>query len=112
MLRTRLWMGAILIVLTVGMLVGDLWLHPYYPFLFVFVVGLSVLACLESLKLLGRDRGPQAPVLLAGAISLGVANWLVHLPGWRSEPWQVLAGIFAGFVLAVFLYEMARFTEP
>jgi phosphatidate cytidylyltransferase len=112
MLSTRLWMGAILVALTLGMLVGDLYLHPFYPFLFVFVVGLTTLACREALQLLGDDRGPQVPTLYAGAVGLGVANWLVHAPGFPLDGWHALGAIFTGLVLAVFLYEMARFTGP
>ena len=41
MLTTRLWMGAILIVLTIGMIVADQHLPPWFPFLFVFLLGLS-----------------------------------------------------------------------
>ena len=36
MLKTRLWMGAILVVLAVGMIAGDQYLPPYFPFLFAF----------------------------------------------------------------------------
>ena len=39
MLKTRLWMGAILIVLAVGALVVDQWLAPWYPFLLLLVLG-------------------------------------------------------------------------
>ena len=41
MLRTRLWMGAILILLTVGMLTLDQRFSPWYPFLFVFFAALA-----------------------------------------------------------------------
>ena len=32
MLRTRLWMGAVLVALVVGVLVVDQWLPPWFPF--------------------------------------------------------------------------------
>ena len=52
MLRTRLWMGAILIVLALGVLVIDQWLPGGYPFLFVLVLGAALAACYELLALL------------------------------------------------------------
>ena len=52
MLRTRLWMGAILITLTVGMLFFDERFAPYYPILFVFFLAIGVLGTIELLNLL------------------------------------------------------------
>jgi phosphatidate cytidylyltransferase len=112
MLTTRLWMGAVLIVLTVGMIAIDQHLAPWYPFLFVFVVGLGLAACRECLGLLGDKRAAQAPVCYLGVLVLALANWLVHLPAFHAEAWPWLLAILAGLVLAVFLYEMAHFKGP
>ena len=112
MLRTRLWMGAILIVLTVGMLVGDQYLPPYYPFLFLFLLGLSLAGCYELLSLLGRGREPQAPVCYLGLTCLAVANWAVHLAPGLDHPWLGLLAVQTGFLWLVLLYEMATFTGP
>ncbi len=109
MLRTRLWMGAILIALTVGMLLGDGHLAPWYPFLFLFQVGLAVAGCLEMLGLLGTERAPHPAVCYLGVVGLAAANWAVHLLP-LGDPWGPLAGILTGFLLLVFLYEMAVFT--
>ena len=59
MLRTRLWMGTLLIVLAVGALVVDQQFAPWYPVLFVLVLGLSLAACSELLHLLGATRRPN-----------------------------------------------------
>src|ERR1700730_2138716 len=58
MLRTRLWMGAILILLTAGVLVADGHLAPWYPFLLILVVALASVACFETRGLLA---GPLQP---------------------------------------------------
>ena len=58
MLRTRLWMGAVLIALTVGVLVFDQWFDPWYPFLLLFLLTLGLLACHELLQLLPVARRP------------------------------------------------------
>ena len=52
MLRTRLWMGGLLIVLAVLVLVVDQRLAPWFPFLFVLVLGLASLATFELCQLL------------------------------------------------------------
>ena len=61
MLRTRLWMGAVLIALTVGVLVFDQRFDPWYPFLLVFLLALGLLACMSyssyCLSLAGRSGG-------------------------------------------------------
>jgi phosphatidate cytidylyltransferase len=110
MLKTRLWMGSLLIVLTVGMLLVDAHCAPWYPFLFVFVLGLALAACRECVLLLGADRVPQVPLAYLGVLVLGVMNWLVHVPATPQNPWSWALGILTGLVLAAFIYEMALFT--
>jgi phosphatidate cytidylyltransferase len=113
MLRTRLWMGAILIVLTVGVLVVDQWLAPWYPILLLMVLGLGLAAGYELLTLLGPERRPPPWLCLASVAALVLANWLAHLlPVEGTTPWSWIAGVFAGTVLAAFLLEMGTFREP
>ena len=112
MLQTRLLMGAILIAVTIGMLVGDEHLALWFPFLFVFQLGLTVAACHELVKLLGPQRSPQPVVCYVGVLAFVLANWLVHYAASRADAWTLLIGIQAGFLLLVFLYEMATFTAP
>jgi len=102
-------MGSVLVVLAVGMLVADRHLAPWYPFLFVFVIGLSLAACRELVALIGANRRPQIAVCYLGVLLLGIANWLVHLLKPQDDPWPWLLAILTGLVLAVFLYEMALF---
>src|SRR5687767_12276848 len=101
MLSTRLWMGTILILMTVGMLVVDQRLAPWFPFLFVFVLGLSLLACKELLNLLGGQRPTQTALCYFGVLGLGLANWLPHLPQiqLRIAPLAVILGAFTLVVL-------------
>jgi phosphatidate cytidylyltransferase len=118
MLRTRLWMGTILIGLTVGVLVLDQRLAPWYPFLFVLVLVLALVGCYELLQLVGTARR-----LLFWACSavtvLVAANWLPSVgprlvPGLaiNPDPWAWVAGVFAAVVLAAFVVEMAVFQKP
>jgi phosphatidate cytidylyltransferase len=113
MLRTRLWMGSVLILLAVAALLIDGRLAPWYPFLLLIVLALGLLACAELLALIGPPRCPSLMLCGAGVIALVSANWLPHLlSGTDSQPWFWIGSAFAGFVLAVFLWEMACFTEP
>ncbi len=112
MLTTRLWMGAILIVLTIGILWADNHLSPWFPFLFVFQLSLSLAACYELVSLLGPQRAPQVIVCYVGVVTLVLSNWLVNLPDLHENRLAILFEILAGFLLLVLLYEMATFTAP
>jgi phosphatidate cytidylyltransferase len=115
MLRTRLWMGALLVALTVGVVVVDNLLAPVYPFLFLLVLALALVACFELLHLLPGDRRPSAWLCYAAVAGLVTANWAAHI--WHSpggpdpEPWHWVLGEFTVVVLAAFLVEMAVFRE-
>jgi phosphatidate cytidylyltransferase len=105
-------MGCILVALAVGVLVIDQWLPPWYPFLFVLVLGLSLVACFELLALLGPARRPPAWFCYLAVAALVAANWCAHVSEGGGSPWQWLAGTFAAVVLAAFVREMAVFQEP
>jgi phosphatidate cytidylyltransferase len=113
MLRTRLWVGAVLIALTAGVLVVDQWLAPWYPFLFVTLLGLALLGCQELVQLLGGSWHLPSWLCYGSVTALIVANWLPHLlPTAGPDPWFWVAGTFAGVVLAAFVAEMAVFQGP
>jgi phosphatidate cytidylyltransferase len=114
MLRTRLWMGALLVALVVLMLAVDQ--APWFPFLFLLLLVLSLASCVELLRLLA-PLGKPPPWLCYGALLVVLgANWLAHLPeppsGWSVEPWFWVGSAFAAAVLAAFVTEMALFQEP
>jgi phosphatidate cytidylyltransferase len=93
----------------------QLWLSlPIYPCLFVFLLVLAVLSCLELHALLAELPSPPLWLVLLGCCCVLLGNWPAHL-GWTGsppQPWMLLAWIFAGVVLAGLLYEMAVFVEP
>ncbi len=111
MLRTRLWMGAVLIALTVGVLVVDDRLAPVYPFLLFLLLVLSVAACVELLFLILPGRRPSPWLCIAAVVALLLANWVPHLAG-RWDAWHAILGTFVAVVLAAFLAEMAAFQAP
>lgn len=115
MLRTRLWMGAVLVALSAGVLAIDREFEPWYPFLFLLTALLSLVATYELLHLLDDDRRPPAWLAYGGVGALVVVNWLPHLPHvppWLTDPWALIAGTFAAVVLSAFIREMVIFREP
>ena len=120
MLRTRLWMGAVLIALTVGVLVFDQWFDPWYPFLLLFLLTLGLLACHELLQLLPDARRPFGWLCYGSVGMLILSSWMrpvaIYLGPWTGTPWVVsgnfLLDIWAAIVLLTFIVEMAAFREP
>jgi phosphatidate cytidylyltransferase len=110
MLRTRLWMGAILVALVAGVLIWDP--EPWYPFLLLLLVLLALAACVEMHQLLGPGRRPPLGLSAAGVLAVLLANWPAHVWGCGRDPWRDLLGAFAAAVLAAFLVEMATFRGP
>src|SRR4051794_5966074 len=113
MLRTRLWMGTLLALLALGVLFLDNRLAPWYPFLFLLVTALGLVAAHE-LRAMLEPRLRPSPWLCHGCVLLVVAaNWPPHLWDWaRSlspDPWHWVAAALAAVVLATLLEAMARF---
>ena len=86
MLRTRLWMGAVLIALVVSVLGVDP--SPWFPFLFLLLLVLSLAGCHELLQLLAPSRPlpgwlgytaglPDPDLLIRTAGELRVSNFLL-----------------------------------
>jgi phosphatidate cytidylyltransferase len=120
MLRTRLWMGAILIALTTGVLLLDNQLAAWhYPFLYALVLLLTLVACSELLQLLPRGRRPPTWLCFLAVACMVSANWAPDVvpllfPRWHPNPgaWYWIIATFVGIVLLAFLAEMATFREP
>jgi phosphatidate cytidylyltransferase len=115
MLRTRLWMGAILIVLVIGVLVVDWLLDPWYPFLLLTMLAVVVACCLELIGLLGPARRLPAWFCCAAVGALLVANWpafILAAPWHKTDPWHWVLGTFVVVILSAFVVEMATFREP
>jgi phosphatidate cytidylyltransferase len=116
MLRTRLWMGAILVVAGLALLVADQYLAPCYPFFFLIVMVALEASCLELIGLLGPARRLPAWFCCAAVALLLVANWpaflLAPFAGIHTDPWHWVLGALTAVVLTAFVLEMATFREP
>jgi phosphatidate cytidylyltransferase len=112
MLRTRLWMGACLIALTLAMLVFDQSLGPWYPFLALFCVVVASVATFETVALVGADRLPPRWFCVSCVMFVLLANWPAHVLPSSLDPLHFLLGAFVTVILVAFLVEMYRYREP
>jgi phosphatidate cytidylyltransferase len=108
MLRTRLWMGATLIVLVTCVLLFD---PAPYPFLLLLMIFLAVLGSVELHQLIGAAHGLPAWLNGGAVLLVLLANWPAQLwpEHFGHDPWLLIVSTFALVVLLAFLVEMARF---
>lgn len=117
MLRTRLWMGSLLIGLAVLLLVEHDWFAPWYPCLFLCYLTASVLATREFLGLLPAEVRPAESLTWLGICVIAVSNWWSAAMEVRRVPlglevWDLIgACVVVGTVFAL-IYEMRRFQGP
>lgn len=110
MLRTRLWMGALLIGLALAVLAADGWFAPWYPCLFLLALLAAFLASRELVALLWAHV-PRPWLCHAGVAALVLANWPTHV-GCGGSVWAWIIGTFTGLVLVAFVVEAYHFREP
>lgn len=112
MLRTRLWMGTLLIALVICVLLFDP--LPWYPFLLLLAIVLAAAGSMEMHQLVGAAH--RLPWWLsAGSVLLVLlANWPAHLwpDRFGNDPWRIILAAFTAVVLLGFLVEMASFRPP
>ena len=116
MLRTRLWVGVLLAGLSLGLIVIDERLPPWYPFLFLILGGLMLVSCLEVIDLLGPSRRLPGWFCCAAVALVLASNWPAHIlpafPHVPTDPWHWVLGSFTLVILAAFVLEMIAFREP
>jgi phosphatidate cytidylyltransferase len=112
MLKTRLWIGTLLIALVICVLLFDP--APWYPFLLLLAIFLAAAGSVELHKLLGAAHGLSLWLSGGSVLMVLLANWPVHLwPGlFGRDPWRLVLAVFTAVVLLGFLVEMAAFRLP
>jgi phosphatidate cytidylyltransferase len=117
MLRTRLWMGSLLIGLAVLLLLEHDWFAPWYPFLFLCYLTATVLATREFLGLLPAEVRPAESLTLVGICLIAVANWWSAVMEMRRIPlglevWELIGGVVVAGTVFALIREMRRFRGP
>jgi phosphatidate cytidylyltransferase len=112
MLQTRLWMGSLLVALTVGMLAFDGQLAPWYPFQLVFHIGLTILVCRELIAMVGPARPMMPSMLLVGTLGLVLTSWVAGWFGHPERAWPAIFGWIVGCHAWGSVRAMAGFREP
>ncbi len=117
MLRTRLWMGAILIGVAVLLLLEDRWFAPWFPILYVCFFGATLLASRELLKLLPEDVRPCEWLTMTCVLVVMAMNWWPAFQATRDGPpglgvWDMIGLLTAASIIATILREMWLFQGP
>jgi phosphatidate cytidylyltransferase len=119
MLRTRLWIGAALVIMMVAVLYFDLFLAPFYPILAILIAVVGFLATVELRGLLPLALRPNSVLSILGVELVLVSPWLA-LCAFRLSPGTVTINVathwslylFAAVIGIGFLVEMAKFHGP
>ena len=117
MLRTRLWMGALLIGLVVLLLLEDRWFAPWYPILFVCYAAASLFAAREFLDLLPDSVRPAEALTLGFIGVMAAFNWWPAFLATRDVPpglgaWELIGSCLLVGVVTAFVWEMWRYSGP
>jgi phosphatidate cytidylyltransferase len=123
MIHTRVFIGSMLAIAAAGVLVGDGYLSPWFPCLFVCLMVAGVLASRELVRLFPDAYRPSEPLVVAGVLLCLAANWYptlqIKFGGIEASRWPLQGYAFASVLfsfiatmIAAFLLEMYRFSEP
>jgi phosphatidate cytidylyltransferase len=121
MLRTRLWMGGLLIAGFVGVVWVDAKIQAPYPCWLAFVVVLVMAACRELRALLKRrDLKPASWICYSSLLALILSNWVpwlmvrLELPAAPHGAARLacLSAVFCIVVMVTMVREMLAYRAP
>ena len=116
MIGTRILVGSLLAIATVGVLVVDGYLAPWFPCLFLCLMAAGVLASRELVTLFPEAMRPSLALTTTSILLCLAGNWY---PTIRRElgfeqgsfwPFLICASVAA--MVAAFLLEMYRYRQP
>jgi phosphatidate cytidylyltransferase len=111
MLRTRLWMGSILIGVAAVLLAEDRFAAPYFPVFFGCLAAAILLGARELRQMIPAEWRPRSWPCNIGLLAILAAN-AVALSGLRIDVFHSIGlAVVAAFLLAM-LWEMAAFRGP
>jgi phosphatidate cytidylyltransferase len=116
MIGTRILVGSLLALAAVGVLIGDGYLAPWYPCLFVCLMAAGVVAARELVRLFPDSYRPSRGLVTIGILICLAGNWYPTIRReFGCEPgsvWPFLVFAFVATVIAAFLLEMYRYRQP
>jgi phosphatidate cytidylyltransferase len=118
MLKTRLWMGSLLVLLAVLILFEGRFASPWFPFLFLTTLLALLFGTRELLLLMPTEMRPDSRLTLGGIALLCTVNWwqpirdLLQLPIAKFDVWHASGLAYVLLVVLAFLIEMRRFQGP
>jgi len=111
MLRSRLLAGSALALGAAGLLFADEYLAPYFPCLFVLVLTAATLATRELIHLFPAATRPSFAIVAVAVASVLAANWVSPIFG-LNDSWRPTVYAFTAAVIALLIFEMARYRVP
>jgi phosphatidate cytidylyltransferase len=116
MIGTRILVGSLLACAAVGILIGDGYLAPWYPCLFICLMVAGVLTARELVRIFPDSYRPSRGLLTTGVLVCLAGNWYPtirrELGYEHGSVWPFLVFTFVAVVIAAFLLEMYRYREP
>jgi len=116
MIGTRILVGMLLALAAVGILIGDGYLAPWFPCLFICLMAAGVIATRELIYIFPSSSRPSR-ILATFAVLLCLAgNW--YPTAWREigftagSVWPFLVLAFIGSLIVAFLVEMYHYRVP
>jgi phosphatidate cytidylyltransferase len=111
MLISRVISGVWLAALAAGVIVGDAYLVPWYPCLFVAAALLAWFGARELVALLPEAGRPPAWLAVGGVVLVIAANWITPASG-RLAAWAPVLFAVVVILVVAFAREMVLFPLP
>jgi len=111
MLISRFISGFWLVALGVGVIVGDAYLVPWYPCLFLAAALLTGLGARELVALLPAAGRPPVGLAVGGVVLVIAANWVTPAGG-RLAAWAPVLFAVVAVLIGAFAREMVWFPLP
>jgi phosphatidate cytidylyltransferase len=110
-MRTRIIVGWTLALAATAILIVDAWFAPWFPFLFICLLAVGVIATRELLGMFPAAMRPSPRIAIGGTCLILASNFATAaLPS--ADFGSRLIGVVVAVFLIAFLIEMWRFREP
>jgi phosphatidate cytidylyltransferase len=110
LIRTRLIIGWTLALAALSILIVDGWFAPWFPFLFICLLAVGVIATRELVRLFPAAMRPREWVAIGGTCLILASNFAG--PALADSSRLRMEYVFVAVFLIAFIVEMWRFREP